>query len=323
LKATGPHRIVARMKGDPLADILALAGARCVLTGSLAASGRWAVRFPPPRKLKFFALLRGACWLILDGESEPVRLHTGDVFLLPTERPFVLAGDLAAPRLDGASLFATSVNQEVRMGDGHDFFTVGGHILLHPQRGGVLAEALPSLLHVRGGSPEASTLHWLIARLREEVDVDRPGAVLASEQLAQLMFMHLLRSWLSVPGRSDVGWLKALGDEYAGPALRLMHQDPARAWQVAELARKVGMSRTRFAVHFKATTGVAPLTYLLNWRMRLARRALRDSSVSISELASSLGYAAESAFSNAFKRSTGMAPSHYRTLTGKDEEEPA
>ncbi|MET0402826.1 MAG: AraC family transcriptional regulator, partial [Cystobacter sp.] len=92
-------------------------------------------------------------------------------------------------------------------------------------------------------------------------------------------------------------------------------------WQVAELAKKVGMSRTRFAVHFKETTGVAPLTYLLNWRMRLAQRALRDGSISISELALSLGYAAESAFSNAFKRATGMAPTHYRALAKQDDVE--
>jgi AraC-like DNA-binding protein len=46
--------------------------------------------------------------------------------------------------------------------------------------------------------------------------------------------------------------------------------------------------------------------------MRLAEDALREDKTSVSELAQSLGYTSESAFSHAFKRMTGMAPKHYR-----------
>jgi AraC-like DNA-binding protein len=63
---------------------------------------------------------------------------------------------------------------------------------------------------------------------------------------------------------------------------------------------------------FKSTAGVTPLNYLTNWRMRLAERMLRETEASISTLAPSLGYASESAFSNAFKRVTGVAPTEYR-----------
>ena len=73
------------------------------------------------------------------------------------------------------------------------------------------------------------------------------------------------------------------------------------------------MSRTTFALHFKTVAGVAPLTYLTEWRMRLAERALREENVPVAVLARSLGYTSESAFSNAFKRVTGNAPKRYRT----------
>ncbi len=72
------------------------------------------------------------------------------------------------------------------------------------------------------------------------------------------------------------------------------------------------MSRSTFAVHFKTIAGVAPLTYLTEWRMRLAERALRDEPTSVSEVARSLGYTSESAFSNAFKRVSGKSPRAYR-----------
>jgi AraC-like DNA-binding protein len=60
--------------------------------------------------------------------------------------------------------------------------------------------------------------------------------------------------------------------------------------------------------------GLAPLTYLTKWRMRLAERALREKNTPVSVLARSLGYTSESAFSNAFKRATGHAPKRYRSI---------
>ena len=64
--------------------------------------------------------------------------------------------------------------------------------------------------------------------------------------------------------------------------------------------------------------GLAPLTYLTKWRMRLAERALREKNTPVSVLARSLGYTSESAFSNAFKRVTGHAPKRYRSAVRQD-----
>ncbi len=73
------------------------------------------------------------------------------------------------------------------------------------------------------------------------------------------------------------------------------------------------MSRTSFALHFKAVAGVAPLACLTQWRMRLAERALREDNIAVSSIARRLGYTSDSAFSNAFKRITGSAPKIYRS----------
>ncbi|MFM0347852.1 AraC family transcriptional regulator [Paraburkholderia sp. RL17-347-BIC-D] len=305
------------MQDDPLTDILTLTSARCVEVGSLAAGGSWALRFPPPNKIKLVAVVKGDCWLRLDGQAAALRVKTGDVFVLPAKSVFVLAGDLNAPQFDGLGVFADATAGMATAGIGDDFFAVGAHIALDPQRGKLLSEVLPPLIHIGSDSSEASAMRWLLDQLVNEVAADRPGAMLASRQLAQLLCVQFVRSYLEASGPDVVGWIRALGDERIAPALRLMHGEPGRAWQLSELAKEVAMSRTSFATRFKSIAGVPPLTYLQTLRMRHAEHELRDGAMSMSELARSLGYSSESAFSNAFKRAAGMAPKRYRSIFAK------
>ena len=72
------------------------------------------------------------------------------------------------------------------------------------------------------------------------------------------------------------------------------------------------MSRTSFAVRFRDAVGIPPLTYVLYWRMRLAERELSETDHSVADIAWSLGYRSESAFSNAFSRATGVSPGRFR-----------
>lgn len=300
------------MVADPFSDILKIANAQSVLSGGFTAGGPWAIRFPVPDKIKFFAIVKGNCWLLIDGEEAPVRVEAGDVFLLSAQRPFVLAGDLAAVPVDATSLFAGNVSKIAKIGDSEDCIQIGGHVRLDPASGELLADVLPPLIHVRAASPQATVLQWLLDQLVREGVSELPGSSIASAQLAQLMFVQILRAHLASSEPLATGWLRALGDTRIAPALRLMHGDPGRAWQLEELARSAAMSRTTFALRFKTVAGVPPLTYLLNWRMRLAERALREDDTPVSALALSLGYTSESAFSNAFKRVTGSAPKRYR-----------
>ena len=296
---------------DPFSDVLDLADARSVVSGGFVAGGRWAIRFPPPKKIKFFGVVRGSC-LLLRGHST-TRLETGDVFLLSAATGFVLASDRKATPIDAATLFTPGSGAIVDVNGQDDCFMIGGHVQLDALRGDLLAHVLPPLVHVRAATPQAAPLQWLLAQLVRERTAELPGASLVIAQLAQLMLVQILRAHLAESGPLSTGWLRATSDARLAPALRLMHGDPAHPWQLGELAKAAGMSRTTFAFHFKAVAGVAPLAYLTEWRMRLAQRALREESTPIAELARSLGYTSESAFSNAFKRVTGEAPKRYRT----------
>lgn len=309
-----PHylRHSAKMTADPFSDILRFTNAQSVVSGGFTAGGAWAIRFPAPDKIKFFALVKGRCWLSIDGEGPPVRIEEGDVFLLSAQRSFILAGDLSVAPLDAIGLFDGNASKIARLGDGDDCIQVGGHVRLDPTNGWLLAEVLPPLIHVQAASPQATVLRWLLDQLVREREGDLPGSGLASAQLAQLMFVQILRAYLETSGPLAAGWLRALGDRRIAPALRLMHGDPARSWHLDELAEAAAMSRSTFASRFRTVAGVPPLTYLMNWRMRLAQRALHEEDTPMSALSRSLGYTSESAFSNAFKRVIGMAPKRYR-----------
>lgn len=300
------------MRTDPFSDILKFTSAESIVTGGFTAGGPWALRFPAPDKIKFFAVVKGRCWVRIDGEPAPVRFETGDVGLLSARRAFVLASDPELEPLDAMSVFSGAGRSSLQLGDGADFAHLGGHVLLDPASGRLLADVLPPWIHVPAASPQATAFRWLLDQLVEERAAEQPGGQLATAQLAQLLFIQILRAHLKTSDAMPPGWLRALGDPRIAPALRLMHGEPARAWHLDELARACAMSRTSFAVHFKAVVGTTALTYLTEWRMRLAERTLREENRPVATLAESLGYASESAFSNAFKRVTGHSPRAYR-----------
>lgn len=62
------------MSDDPFSDILRLTNAESLATGGFSAGGAWAVRFPAPDKIKFFAVVKGACWVSIDGEETPEKV---------------------------------------------------------------------------------------------------------------------------------------------------------------------------------------------------------------------------------------------------------
>ncbi|MFJ3840640.1 AraC family transcriptional regulator [Streptomyces sp. NPDC090054] len=301
--------------GDPITETLELTGARCALSRGLTAAGDWALAFPAPGRLKIQAVLQGVVWLVIEGVAQPVRLDAGDVAVFAGDRRYTLASDPTVPPIDALPLLRATSESFFHAGDeGRDAATIGGHIDLNTTGKDLLLSALPPLMHVSAATAEAPAACWLMDQTLREMRSDAPGAAFAADHLAQLLFVQVLRAFLT-DAKSDAyptGWLRALADERVAPALRLMHGDPAHPWTLTELARAAAMSRTSFAQRFKDVTGVPPLTYLCGWRMRLAQHSLRRGDTPVSVIASSLGYGSESAFSNAFKRTIGVAPRRYR-----------
>jgi len=127
--------------------------------------------------------------------------------------------------------------------------------------------------------------------------------------LLEVLFIEALRSTASET--APAGLLRGLGDERLAVAIRQMHEHPNQPWTVAQLARQAALSRSTFFERFKQALGMAPMAYLLTWRMALAKKLLRDRDDSIAEIAQRIGYSSVSAFSVAFTRYTGLTPGRY------------
>jgi AraC-like DNA-binding protein len=180
-----------------------------------------------------------------------------------------------------------------------------------------LVQALPPLMHIRGLG-EAPPL-WLgigLQFLAQEMASPRPGQQAIINRLGDILFMECLRDHVAALPERSGNWLSALKDRALSAALACMHQQPAHAWTVPELAQKACLSRSAFAERFGQTLGEPPLTYLTRHRMRLAARQLASSTSPISRVADQVGYASEAAFSQAFKREYGLSPSAWRQRQG-------
>ena len=108
-----------------------------------------------------------------------------------------------------------------------------------------------------------------------------------------------------------MGLLAGLADPVTAKALTAIHADVAQPWTTAKLARLCGTSRSALGARFSRIVGVGPIEYLQQWRIALAKDALRRSTRTVGEIALDTGFQSGSAFSTAFKRAVGCSPAKY------------
>ena len=303
--------VIVPMHIDPLSDVLSLLKPHTYVAGGFDLGGRWSIEFDPHTGIKCYALLSGACWLVLDGLEEAVRLEAGDCVLLPNGRRFRLTDDLKLRPTPFAELHAVEWRGGIAtLNGGGETSILGGHFAFGGAHADVLLGAMPPVAHLRKDN-ERMNLRWALERMRLELLHGQPGSVLIAQHLAHTVLVQTLRLYLAGQEGRHVGWLFALADPQLAAAIGAMHADPGARWTLPALADRAGMSRTSFARTFRATVGTSPLDYLTRWRMLLAGSRLTDGKQPISSIARSLGYDSESAFSTAFKRVMGCPPRTY------------
>ena len=116
-----------------------------------------------------------------------------------------------------------------------------------------------------------------IALVLAELESPGPASVLLLQRLADVLVVQAMR-WLTkqrgcLAQRQQQPGLVALSDPPVHKALSLMHAQVGHAWTVAELAAKVGLSRSGFAARFTELVGEPPLQYLARWRVTRAARS--------------------------------------------------
>ncbi len=285
----------------------------------------WSMRIQDRAPLSLITLVRGNAWITFDGD-EPTALHPGDVAIVRGPDPYTVSDDPESPvqviihpgqrctSVDGtdqSELMGLGVRT---WGDSLDGETVmlSGTYQLHSEVSRRLLDALPTLL-IRPGATGDRTL---VGLLGQEMLSTGAAQELVLDRLLDLLLVSVLRTWLDSPDSGVPGWHQAQGDAIVGPALRMLHEDPARAWTVADLAAEAGVSRASLARRFNDLVGEPPMSYLTGWRLTLAADMLRTNNVTIGTVARKVGYGSSFALSAAFKRERGLSPQEYRNSSG-------
>lgn len=195
--------------------------------------------------------------------------------------------------------------------------SLGGAFLFDSADSGLLVSLLPEVVHVQG----SSRLIQLVRMVGEEYADQKPGSEFMLSRLVEMLLVEAMRS--TTAGSAPPGLLRGLGDERLAVALKQMHAHIDRAWSVGQLAKAAALSRSTFFERFTRTVGVAPMEYLLAWRMEIAKDLLRRDELAVSEVAERVGYGSASAFSVAFSRHVGQSPSRIRKSLADKFHEPA
>lgn len=294
---------------DPLAALISLLRPEAVFSKIVSGAGRWSVRYAPHEDPGFCIMLEGNCFLQAEGVGS-IDLREGDFVFLPATPGFVLASDLSLK----PKLASPTYGEELRHGSQSGPPTMrqlGGFFRLERANARLLSTFLPPSILIRRGERGAASLRRIVELIAEEATEDRPGRGLILERLVEVLLVEALRFRPAARTQEEHGLLAGLSDPALARALRRIHDDVAHRWTVAELARVAGMSRAVFAERFNRKVGMPPMQYVLEWRIALAKDMLRRERAPLADVAQRIGYQSASAFSTAFTRHAGCAPSSF------------
>ncbi|WP_136067876.1 AraC family transcriptional regulator [Modicisalibacter radicis] len=292
---------------DPVTEVVSLLQPGAPFSKIVNGAGAWRVRHPFLGRPFYCVILEGACHFVPQ-EGDSLTLGAGDFVLTPEAFAFTMSS--LEPLQPGApdTSPVEFMTGRYRLGAPNgppDFVALVGHCEFGSPDAALLVSLLPQLVHVRG-QPRLATLVELV---REESRAQRPARDVVLSRLLEVLLVEAFRS--APETGTAPGLVNGLADERLSIAIRLMHEKPARRWTVAQLAQQAALSRSAFFERFNRVVGVAPMEYLLAWRMAMAKAMLRDPQSSVVEIADRVGYRSASTFSVAFSRYTGLPPRQY------------
>jgi AraC family transcriptional regulator, alkane utilization regulator len=318
---------------DALSDVLRLAR----LTGGVFLhaefSAPWCVvgRFAPEMCAPFMEdpvrhvipyhyVVEGELCVALDDEA-PTTVRAGELIMFPRNDAHHMGSDVAHPPVKIRELLGPATDAgllAIRHGHGGAATRlVCGYLACDVMRGNPVFETLPASIRLR--IEEAGPAEWIRTTFQYaagEIAAGRAGSATVLAKLSELLFVEAVRRYASTLPPGHGGWFAGLQDPVVARVLALMHGAVSRDWNVEELGRAAGLSRSALAERFGRIMGMPPMQYLGQWRMHVAAQALRGSAIPLARLAGQVGYESEAAFSRAFRKAFGSSPAAWRRSAG-------
>jgi len=293
---------------DLLHDHLIRARATGAVFARTVVTAPWGLRLAGSIQLSVHAVTRGRAWMWLDDPSDAVELLPGEITLVRGGSPHFVAHEPGADCLEPDD-FRAAYGEGASVVDQAVTIFLCGAYQFSGDIGNELLDSLPRSMTLSYAIDEP--LRDVISLLSRELVTEEPGQQTVLDRLLDVLLVLALRSDFR---RSDTAprWYTAAADSRLRTALQAMHEDPSHPWTVSELAAINGLSRAAFARSFREAIGQAPLQYLTDWRMTLARDLLRTGNSSLTSIASEVGYGSPYAFATAFRRHHGVPPGAWR-----------
>jgi AraC-like DNA-binding protein len=306
-------------RADDLSVLLARINVRSAVYCRSDLGAPWGFSVDASATAKFHLVLDGRATLILDDPAGPsADLSAGELVLLPHG-----SGHLMRDRPDSPArplehiLAGRSGEPAERLSYGGDgprtSLLCGGFALAASLPENLLSLLPPLLILDTAGGGVSRWLEPAFTLLRDEIARDAPGGTAVLAKLADVFLTEIVRGYLSgLDLLTAVVPAAAAGDPPVSAALTLLRSQPDGPWTVADLARKVDMSRTAFAARFRELVGEPPMSYLARVRLGHAAGYLSATDKTLRQIAHLVGYDNESSLSKAFRRAFGRSPGEYR-----------
>jgi len=175
-----------------------------------------------------------------------------------------------------------------------------------------LVHTMPDVMLVSTLLAQYPEIQPILDAMERETRQRKAGFAGILSRLADVVAAQIVRGWVENGCGQGSGLVQALRDPRLSLAMAAMHRAPGENWTVERLARESGSSRSVFAARFQNATGMTPLRYLTELRMRLAVERIVNDGEAVESVAFHLGYSSLAAFSRAFKRIVGTPPGALR-----------
>jgi AraC-like DNA-binding protein len=250
-----------------------------------------------------------------DGRRE--ELTAGDVVVFPHGDPHILGNGSTGKPVDAVQTFSKNLKDGLKLvrfgGGGEITRLVCGYMICEPRLSELFLAGLPKMLKVHVANEPSD--QWLGNSIRFSVgegNESNAGSGLVLARLSEVLFVETLRRYINQLPPDQMGWLAGARDPIIGQALALLHKEPSHPWTISNLARRVGLSRSRLAERFRHFLEESPMAYLTKWRLKLGAEILLSTENSIAQVAATVGYGSEAAFNRAFKREFDSPPAQFR-----------
>ncbi|WP_026732489.1 AraC family transcriptional regulator [Fischerella sp. PCC 9605] len=150
--------------------------------------------------------------------------------------------------------------------------------------------------------------------MQNEMQQKRWGSRLYLDSLANILAIHLLRNYISRPGkfREYTGGLTYFKLRQVLDYISVHLEQDIKLTDLAEIA---DISQCYFALLFKQSMGVTPWQYVMQQRIERAKDLLKQRDRSIANIAFLCGFSSQSHFTQQFRKLTGVTPKKYRDIS--------